>query len=142
MTFDFDAYVTAALFTRDGPAFALGDGTVRFADGDPVAAHEGAVLCAAVHPSGEGLVTGGDDGRVVWSRRSGAEPLAEVKGRWIDCIAASPASGLIAFGAGRDLHVRDVADRDFARSVAHDTEYEEGDDDADEAPPAVRVAHL
>jgi len=123
MNFDapFDAYVTAALFDSAGKAaFALGDGTVRFETGERLEAHDGAVLCAAIHPSGGGIVTGGDDGRVVWSRPAGAETLAEVKGRWIDAIAASPDSGLIAFAAGRDLHVRDVADAKFARAFAHE----------------------
>jgi WD40 repeat protein len=73
-----------------------------------------------VHPSGEGLVTGGDDGKVMWTRPGGAEPIATVKGRWIDCVAASKESGLIAFGAGRELHVRDVADAAFARTFTHD----------------------
>jgi WD40 repeat protein len=117
----FGAYVTAALFDRSGrAAFALGDGSVRFESGESVEAHKGAVLAAAVHPSGEGLVTGGDDGRLVWSRPSGAEVLAEVKGRWIETVAASPVSGLIAFGAGRELHVRDVADPGFAAVFAHE----------------------
>jgi WD40 repeat protein len=117
----FDAYVTAALFQRSGKAaFALGDGTVRFEDGASVQAHDGAVLAAAVHPSGEGVITGGDDGRLVWSRASGATTLAEVKGRWIEAVAASPASGLIAFGAGRELHVLDTADAKFAAVFAHE----------------------
>lgn len=120
MTFDFDAYVTAALFAKEGAAFALGDGTVRFEQGPAVEAHDGAILCAAVHPSGEGIVTGGDDGRVMWSRPGGAQELAHVKGRWIDCIAASRESGLIAFGAGREAHVRDVADPTFARVFQHE----------------------
>jgi len=120
-TFAFDAYVTAVLFDAAGQAvFALGDGSVRFEAGARLDAHDGAVLCAALHPGGEGLVTGGDDGRVVWSRPSGAAPLAEVKGRWIDSLAASPASGLIAFSAGRELHVRDAADGAFARVFAHE----------------------
>ena len=66
--FAFDAYVASALSTRDGFAFALGDGTVRWEGGAAVEAHAGPVLCAAVHPSGDGVVTGGDDGRLVWSR--------------------------------------------------------------------------
>ena len=38
--YTFDAYVTAALFDRDGRAlFALGDGTVRFEDGTVAQAH-------------------------------------------------------------------------------------------------------
>jgi WD40 repeat protein len=120
MTFEFDAFVTAALFDRAGAAFALGDGTVRFESGESVAAHKGAILCAVVHPSGEGLLTGGDDGRVMWVRRGGADEVAQVKGRWIDCIAASKESGLIAFAAGRELHVRDVADAAFSRVFSHD----------------------
>ncbi|HEX3700552.1 MAG TPA: WD40 repeat domain-containing protein [Phenylobacterium sp.] len=122
MTYAFDAYVTAALFDAAGrAAFALGDGAVRFEAGAGVEAHDGAVLAAATHPSGEGLVTGGDDGRLVWARPQGAEELAKVPGRWIEAVAASSASKLIAFSAGRELHVRDTADPDFARSFGHGT---------------------
>ena len=121
MQFSFDAYVTAALFQKDGSAaFALGDGTVRFESGETVEAHDGAILSAALHPSGDGLVTGGDDGRVVWSRRSGAQGLAAVRGGWIDALEASAASGLIAFAAGRELRVRDAADAAFERVFAHE----------------------
>ena len=128
MTFDFDAYVTAARFDGIGrPTFALGDGTVRLVTGDgfvTVEAHAGAVLSACDHPSGLGIVTGGDDGRVVWTRLEGDEvvatELAAVKGRWIDSVAASAESGLIAFAAGRDLHVRDVKDPAFARVFMHE----------------------
>ncbi|MBO9710111.1 MAG: WD40 repeat domain-containing protein [Caulobacter sp.] len=128
MIYSFDAYVTAALFDRAGrAAFALGDGTVRFESGDgfvTVEAHDGAVLAAAVHPSGRGIVTGGDDGKVVWSRIEGDEVaatlLAEVKGRWIEHVATSAASNLVAFTAGKEVHVRDVTDARFARVFAHD----------------------
>lgn len=117
----FDAYVTAALFDRTGhAAFALGDGTVRFEDGSAVEAHDGAALAACLHPSGEGVVSGGDDGRVVWSRPGGAAELAKIPGRWIETVAASAGSGLLAFGAGRELHVRDAAEPAFARVFAHE----------------------
>jgi len=117
----FDAYVTSALFDSAGKAiFALGDGTVRFESGETIEAHDGAILCAAIHPSGQGVVTGGDDGRVVWSTPDGATGIAEIKGRWIESIAASPESKLIAFGAGKDLHVRDVGDPTFARVFSHE----------------------
>ena len=90
MTFAFDAYVTAALFDASSRAvFALGDGTVRFEDDGVVEAHDGAALAACLHPSGEGLLTGGDDGRLVWSRPAGAEELAKIPGRWIESVAAS-----------------------------------------------------
>jgi WD40 repeat protein len=124
--FAFDAYVTACLFGADGGAiFALGDGSVRFEAGGRIDAHDGAILCAAAHPGGEGVVTGGDDGQLMWSKASGAAQvakvqIAKVQGRWIESIAASPASGLIGFGAGRELHLRDVADPAFARAFAHE----------------------
>ncbi|OYX34145.1 MAG: hypothetical protein B7Y99_06000 [Caulobacterales bacterium 32-69-10] len=120
MSHDFDAYVAAALYSREGAVFALGDGTVRFEQGGVVHAHDGAVLAACVHPSGEGVVTGGDDGRLVWSRPSGPIELAQVKGKWIDAVDASAASGLIVFAAGREVHVRDVADPGFERRFAHE----------------------
>ena len=120
MTFAFGAYVTEAIFDRSGAAFALGDGTVRRQSGVTVQAHDGAILCAAPHPSGDGLVTGGDDGRAVWSREAVASPLVEVKGRWIDAVACSPASGLIALAAGRDVHVLDAADPKFANVLKHE----------------------
>ena len=122
MPFAFDAYVTAALFDRAGRAvFALGDGTVRFEGGETVEAHpDGAVLCAVLPPAGEGVLTGGDDGRVALSTPAGAKEVASVPGRWIDAIAASADSKLIAFSAGRDLHVRDTADPAFARVFAHE----------------------
>ena len=128
MTFDFDAYVTAALFDRSGRTlFALGDGTVRAVTTDgfvTVEAHQGAILSACLHPSGLGILTGGDDGRVVWTRLEGGEIaatlVAEVKGRWIESVAASADSGLIAFTAGRDLHVRDSQDPAFSRVFTHE----------------------
>lgn len=121
MTYAFDAFVTAALFDRAGKAaFALGDGTVRFEGGESVEAHDGAVLSACVHPMGEGLLTGGDDGRLVWSKASGAQELARIQGRWIESVAASPESKLIAFAAGKELHVRDAADPAFARTFVHE----------------------
>lgn len=117
----YDAYVTTALFDRTGKAaFALGDGTVRFEGGETIEAHDGAVLAACLHPSGEGILTGGDDGRLVWSRASGAQELAALKGRWIDAVAASAESGLVAFVAGRELHVRDVKDPAFGRTFQHE----------------------
>jgi WD40 repeat protein len=126
--FDLGAYVTAVLFDQSGwPAFALGDGTVQLATAGGLAvveAHQGAVLCAVSHPSGVGIVTGGDDGAVVWSRLEGdslaASRIAERKGRWIEAVAASPATGLIAFAAGREVCVLDIADPAFARSFMHD----------------------
>lgn len=121
MTFSFDAYVTSALFDRAGRAcFALGDGTVRFEGGESIEAHDGAVLSACLPPKGDGIITGGDDGRVVLTTPAGAQEIANLPGKWIDAVAASPESGLIAFSAGRELHVRDLGDPTFARTFVHE----------------------
>jgi len=119
-TFSFDAQVTAALFDKTGAIFALGDGSVRFESGARSEVHDGAILCACVHPSGEGVVTGGDDGKVVWSREGESVVLATAKGQWIDSIDASSESGLIAFSAGRTLSVIDSKDVAFRRDFQHE----------------------
>ncbi len=119
-THTYDAQVTAALFDATGAVFALGDGSVRFEGGEFSAAHDGAVLCAAVHPSGDGVVTGGDDGRVIWHRRGEAGVLATARGQWIDAIDASADSGLIAFSAGKTLSVIDAKDAGFRRDFVHE----------------------
>jgi WD40 repeat protein len=120
MRFDFSAYVTEVLFDRSGAVFALGDGTVRWEDGATVAAHAGTALCAAAHPTGDGILSGGDDGRLAWSRPAGVEVMAETPGKWIDALAVSPPSGLVAFAAGRDVHVRDARDASFERRFTHE----------------------
>ena len=120
MTFAFDAYVTAALFDKAGQArFALGDGTVRREDGAVAQAHDGASLAACVHPSGEGVISGGDDGRLVWVKDD-VQELAKIPGRWIESVAASAESGLIAFAAARELHVCDAKDPAFQRAFTHE----------------------
>ena len=101
---------------RRGAVFVTADGQVHFEGSSPVQAHEHSALAACAHPSGSGVVTTSDDGRVVWSRPTHHETVAELPGKWIDSVAAAPASGLIAFATGREVHVRDTADEAFARS--------------------------
>ncbi len=121
MSLQFDAYVTAALFEDTGEAvFALGDGQVRWERGGSAGAHAGAILCAVRHPAG-GVITGGDDGRVVWSTPAQTRVLAEAGAtRWIDCLAVTPEQGLYAFGAGHEARVRDLKDPAFERLFAHE----------------------
>jgi WD40 repeat protein len=121
MSLEFDAYVTAAHFEKDGEAvFALGDGQVRWERGAGQAAHDGAALAAIRHPTQTGLITGGDDGRLIWSRPDGTQVLAEVPGRWLDCIDAAPGSSLVAFGAGREARIIDAADPSWLRTFTHE----------------------
>jgi WD40 repeat protein len=117
----FDAQITAIVFDTEGAIFALGDGSVRFEGGEFSAAHDGAILCAVPHPSGEGVITGGDDGRLIWHRRGEAGVLAtSTKGQWIDAVDASSESGLIAFSAGKTLTVLDAKDAGFRRDFQHE----------------------
>jgi WD40 repeat protein len=118
---EYDAQITAIVFDAEGAVFALGDGSVRFEDGAFSAAHDGAILCAVTHPSGNGVVTGGDDGRLIWHRRADAGVLAtSAKGQWIDAVDASAESGLIAFSAGKTLTVLDAKDAGFRRDFQHE----------------------
>lgn len=119
MQASFHSYVVSVNFQSSGAVFALADGTVRFEGGEVIEAHQGAALCAAVHPSGVGVLTGGDDGRLVWSKPDGAATLFEGRGKWIDAVDASPESGLMAIAAGRELIVLDARDPKFERRFAH-----------------------
>ena len=119
--YTFDAYVADARFDGAGrPWFALGDGRVASPGLPERAAHAGAVLCAVPHPSGEGLLTGGDDGVVAWTGPEGTAELFKRSGRWIDAIDASSETGLVAYACGRELHVRDLADPAFERLFRHE----------------------
>jgi WD40 repeat protein len=118
-TLTLDAFVSAVVEDRGEAVFALGDGVVLWRDGASAAAHDGAILCAAAHPRGEGVITGGDDGRLVWSTPDETRVLHTVRGRWIDALAVSRASGLIACASGRTVSVLDVADPAFRRDFDH-----------------------
>ena len=108
---DCGAPLNAVVWAGSHAAFAAGDGTVRFrsatfGDAGVVDAHRGAVLCAAVDVAGSGIVSGGDDGRLVHSRPDGAsEVLAETGGKWIEHVAVAP-WGALAWSYGRNVEVR------------------------------------
>ena len=108
----YDEFVVAALFdTVDEAIVALGDGRVVFPDSDKsFEAHPNAgLLTAIVHPTGVGVITGGDDGRVVWTtKESGPVELAAHKGAWIDRIAVAGDAQVIAYVAAKKVFVRDL----------------------------------
>jgi len=121
MRLDLDAYVTATLIEPEGEAaFALGDGQVCWSGGARRRAHEGAILAGRRHPSAEGVITGGDDGRLAWSTRDETRTLAEAPGRWIEALAVAPGQTLLAYAAGRQARVIDLANPAFAREFAHE----------------------
>lgn len=102
------ASATAAHWIGGACWFALGDGSVLIAprEGETrrITAHEGAILCAAAHPDGRGLITGGDDGRLNIVTADGAEVLAHLH-KWIEHIAVSPVSRAIVAGVGKQAVV-------------------------------------
>lgn len=89
--------------------FVLGEQSLLFvsAQGTPdrVAVHEGAILSSM--QCGNRLITGGDDGRVqVANTARVVQPLhAEVKGRWIDCVALGGTGA--AWSAGRQAFFKE-----------------------------------
>ncbi|ESQ92713.1 hypothetical protein ABAC460_02470 [Asticcacaulis sp. AC460] len=119
----FDSYVVSALFDAlDEPIVALADGRVIFPDLDAeFESHPNAgILAAVIHPTGLGIITGGDDGRVVWTTKdSGPIELAAHKGAWIDSIAAASEGQTIAYAAAKKVHVLDLLSK-AQRVFTHD----------------------
>lgn len=103
-----DAFVVDILWLGRVVAVACGDGRVRFLDTDGhltemVAAHQGAILAAAPHPDGQSVLSGGDDGRLMRAWPSGGvEEIAVFRHLWVEHVATSPASGVIACGVGKE----------------------------------------
>ena len=115
-----DAPVAACAFSRDGATvgFGLGDGRVRLLSADikqPASAiaepvHKGAVLSLIGDPTGDGFISGGDDGLLLRLALDGrATEIANQKGKWIDKLAAHPATGAIAASVGKMALVVDKA---------------------------------
>lgn len=109
------AYVVGLTFFENGIlAAALGDGRIAFLDSGGasapsiVPAHDGACLSLAVDLDGRGVLTGGDDGRLVRADIAGeVTQVLSVPGRWVEPIAVSPASGLRAAAMGKTVYLVD-----------------------------------
>jgi WD40 repeat protein len=111
-----DAPVAACAFSRDGATagFALGDGRVRLLAADITAAeipatdpvHGGAVLALVSDPTGDGFISGGDDGRLLRIGTDGtASELANQKGKWFEHLAQHRTTGAVAASAGKSAFV-------------------------------------
>ncbi len=113
------AFVVAARFARDNRhvGFALGDGTVRIAPIPPAAdwitaeAHDGAILDFATDPTGDGFISGGDDGKL---NRIAADGTVSTVGsfgmKWVEHVATyalDKGRGLIAASAGKIVRLFD-----------------------------------
>lgn len=115
----FGAPVVGIVPLKVGFGLAIGDGSVRFLATDgPISVaepHDGTILSAVAGPNGTGLLTGGDDGRVMHCQPDGlTELVAEAPGFWIDHVAASAASGALAWNAGRMVHLKSADGRPHA----------------------------
>jgi WD40 repeat protein len=106
------APVVAAHFLGDVPVFVLGEEALLFApkgdEPERVAVHGGAIL--AVASDGERILTGGDDGNIVATRRDRTHEVvaADAKRRWIDHVALGPPIGPganVAWSAGKEAFV-------------------------------------
>lgn len=106
--FSFEAPVTNLVFGGGGFVFALGDGAFQIVGEAEtrIEGHRGVSLCLAAHD--EGAISGGDDGRLLLVRSSGeVREIATFGKGWINAIARTEASGLIAAAAGKTIHVLD-----------------------------------
>lgn len=100
---DIDSHVVSAQFLGNVPFFAASDGVIHRLDmGHKFEqAHEG-LLSTALDPSGNSMISGGDDGKVIRTRSDGTlTELAHVPRKWITVVAAGP-SGTSAFAYGKN----------------------------------------
>lgn len=121
----FDAAITGAVFSDGGfLAVALGDGTVRFIGTErevlTVQAHDGAALCLALDIDGQGVITGGDDGRLVRTSAGGELiELLSAPGYQIDVLAISRSANARAAAIGKEVRLLNAAGVVSARAADH-----------------------
>jgi len=121
------AWVVNAVFGREGRSlgFALADGTVHMTaparmneDWTRIEAHDGAVLSATADCK-DGLLSGGDDGRLLRIGADGsAAEVARYGSKWIDHVIAHE-SGVRAASVGKLVHVLDGAGKALKTLPAH-----------------------
>jgi WD40 repeat protein len=118
---ELSAFVVRTCFSRNGRtvAFALGDGSVRlvpFSDLEQWSnadVHDGASLDLAADATGDGFVSGGDDGAVRRVSASGSvSDIASFGMKWVEHVATfnvSESRGLIAVSVGKLVKLFDQA---------------------------------
>lgn len=103
----FDDYILAAGFFDAEPVFVMAEGAIQIGREKPALhPHQGAILVAQFAP--DGILTGGEDGRVILTAPNAAsEILSDEKGRWIDALAIGP-DHAFAWAAGKSIFARDA----------------------------------
>ena len=118
-TNDLGAFVVAARFSGNGrhAGFALGDGSVSIAtigrgkDWKEATVHDGAILDFASDPTGDGFISGGDDGKL--NRIAVGGSVANIGSfgmKWVEHVATyalDKGKGLIAASAGKLVRLFD-----------------------------------
>ncbi len=108
--FELDAPISVVAFGPDAAMFALGDGTIRLLRAgeskyESAAAHSGAILCGALDTNGNGILTGGGDGRLVHTLADGqCNLVASTGGRWVEHVAVHP-KGALSWSHGRTVEL-------------------------------------
>jgi WD40 repeat protein len=104
-----EASATSVHWINDAAVFALGDGAVAVVNADGalkrIESHDGAILCACLHPAGDRLVTGGDDGRINTVGIDGDVGAVAEHRKWVDHLTSSAESKLIVVGVGKQAIV-------------------------------------
>jgi WD40 repeat protein len=112
------APVVAVHFLERTAAFVLGEEAILLVTGKDeekrVAVHGGGILSAA--SDGVWVITGGDDGKVFVTARSGESKLvaSDAKHRWIDHVATGP-DGALAWSAGKSAYA--IAGKGDAKTI-------------------------
>jgi WD40 repeat protein len=106
--FETGATVVGVHFLGAIPVFVLGEEALLFAPRDAetrrITIHAGGILASV--SDGERIISGGDDGKLIATNRSGEhqELAADEKRGWIDQIALAP-NNAVAWAAGKTAHV-------------------------------------
>ncbi|GAB4521232.1 MAG: WD40 repeat domain-containing protein [Roseibium sp.] len=135
-TLAFAANVTDCKVLSGGgtAAIAFGDGSLALIDlagleTDPAAATRSLALhrvaCTALAPLGQGVVSAGQDGRVVVVDGADAvdgRQIFSTDGAWIEALTVHEAAGLVALAVGTGVHVlkpggTEVCSADFGSTV-------------------------
>ena len=99
---DLDDHCLATAFLGDVPVFALASGhVVRLDHGTHRHELHDGLLAASLTWDGQGLITGGEDGKVMQLSTDGTETtLRPAARKWVSAVACGP-QGAVAFAEGR-----------------------------------------
>ena len=126
-----EGHITACCASQDNRAFAFATAegelliapreTLRdMATWKTLQPHDGPILSLSPDISGAGFLTGGEDGRLKRVSVDQNEELAKVR-RWIEHVACwhNGKKGVIAFAAGKEVHLRDADGTTALRTLEH-----------------------